>query len=114
MAAILDSCTKVKILTLVQELHQSQPNQTWWKLPARSVVHIFEQKFYGIHLGFQKNYGIHLGFLPLNYTNPSQTKHGGNNQLLLTNIATGIRSDILTVILTDISTDITIDITMIF
>ena len=89
---------------------KSQSNQTWWEWPAKSVVHIFGQKFHGSHLGFlyqsENSY-----FLPLNYTNPSQTKLGGNDQLVLTNIATDIRSDILTDILTDISTDITIDIT---
>ena len=30
---------------------QSQPNQTWWEWPARSVFHIFGQQFHGNHLG---------------------------------------------------------------
>ena len=34
MAAILDFCTKVKMLTFASKLHQSQPNQTWWEWPA--------------------------------------------------------------------------------
>ena len=46
-------------------------------------------------------------FSPLNYTNPSQTKLGGNDQLVLTNIAIDIRNDIVTDILTDIIIDIT-------
>ena len=44
MAAILDFCTKMKnsyFLALNDLLDQSQPNQTWWEWPARSVVHIF-------------------------------------------------------------------------
>ena len=80
------------------------------EMTSQVCIHIFGKKFHGSHLGFlyqsENSY-----FWPLNYTNPSQTKLGGNDQLFLTNIATDIRSDILTDILTDISTDITIDIT---
>ena len=83
-------------------LNQFQPNQTWWELPAKSVVHIFGgKKIHGSHLGFlyqsEKSY-----FWPLNYTNPSQTKLG--------DISTDITIDITNYILTDITTDIAADI----
>jgi hypothetical protein len=79
-------------------------------MPPRSVVPFFGKTFHGSHLGFlyqsENSY-----FLALNYTNTSQTKLSGNDQIILTNISTDIRCDILTDILTYISTDITIDIT---